>query len=247
LHQQSCTDTSLWVERRPQSGRESDADRTPRARRMAVEGNAGFRPFRGGARAISATPVIADKHAGESVRVGEPDGRLLCPSTTRTSHWPAPMSWEVPVRLRISIVVTGLVLAGCNANEEVNLSSRTARGLRRSLSGTLGAAAAAIEAAPADFLFLARWVCYAQCGVDRLASRHAGPALPASTSLLSARGSAAMVKPLTDNLATALAARPRPESLRRSWSLTSSATPDPTQRTLADLSAWTLALSLVSE
>jgi hypothetical protein len=36
------------------------------------------------------------------------------------------MSWEAPVRLRVSVVVAALVLAGCNANQEVNLSSRTA-------------------------------------------------------------------------------------------------------------------------
>ena len=36
------------------------------------------------------------------------------------------MSWEAPVRLRVSVVVAALVLTGCNANQEVNLSSRTA-------------------------------------------------------------------------------------------------------------------------
>jgi hypothetical protein len=51
---------------------------------------------------------------------------LSCASTKRTSHWPAPMSREAPVRLRVSVVVAVLVLAGCNANQEVNLSSRTA-------------------------------------------------------------------------------------------------------------------------
>ena len=49
-----------------------------------------------------------------------------CGSTKRTSRWPAPMSWEAPLRLRVSVVVAALVLAGCNANREVNLSSRTA-------------------------------------------------------------------------------------------------------------------------
>jgi hypothetical protein len=44
-------------------------------------------------------------------------------------------------------------------------------------------------------------------GVDRPAGRHAGPALPASTSTSSLvqRGSAAMIKPLTGDLATELA------------------------------------------
>jgi hypothetical protein len=50
-------------------------------------------------------------------------------STKRTSHWPAPMSWEAPVRFRVSVVVATLVLTGCNANQEVNPSSRTAPGV----------------------------------------------------------------------------------------------------------------------
>jgi hypothetical protein len=60
-------------------------------------------------------------------RVGEPDGRLLL------RHWPAPMSWEAPVRFRVSVVVATLLLTGCNAN----LSSRNGpRGRRRpQLSG----------------------------------------------------------------------------------------------------------------
>ena len=52
-----------------------------------------------------------------------------CASTKRTSHWPAPMSWEAPLRFRVSVVVVALVLTGCNANQEVNLSSRTAPGV----------------------------------------------------------------------------------------------------------------------
>ena len=51
-----------------------------------------------------------------------------CASTKRTSHWPAPMSWQAPVRFRVSVVVAALLLTGCNANQEVNLSSRTAPG-----------------------------------------------------------------------------------------------------------------------
>ena len=47
-----------------------------------------------------------------------------CASTKRTSQ--APMSWEAPVRFRVSVVVAALVLTGCNANQEVNLSSQTA-------------------------------------------------------------------------------------------------------------------------
>jgi hypothetical protein len=50
-------------------------------------------------------------------------------STKRTSHWPAPMSWEAPVRFRVSVVVAALVLSGCNANQEVHLSSQTTPGV----------------------------------------------------------------------------------------------------------------------
>jgi hypothetical protein len=39
------------------------------------------------------------------------------------------MSWEATVRFRVSVVVAALALSGCNANQEVNLSSRTARGI----------------------------------------------------------------------------------------------------------------------
>jgi hypothetical protein len=52
-----------------------------------------------------------------------------CASTKRTSHWLAPMSWEAPVRFRVSVVVAALVLTGCNANQEVNLSSHRAPGV----------------------------------------------------------------------------------------------------------------------
>jgi hypothetical protein len=40
-----------------------------------------------------------------------------CASTKRTSHW------------RVSVVVAALVLTGCNASQEVNLSSRAAPGV----------------------------------------------------------------------------------------------------------------------
>jgi hypothetical protein len=39
------------------------------------------------------------------------------------------MGREVPMRFRVSVVVVALVLAGCNANHEVNPSSRTAPGV----------------------------------------------------------------------------------------------------------------------
>jgi hypothetical protein len=52
-----------------------------------------------------------------------------CASTKRTSHRPDPTSREAPVRFRVSVVVAALVLTGCNANQEVNLSSRTPPGV----------------------------------------------------------------------------------------------------------------------
>jgi hypothetical protein len=45
-------------------------------------------------------------------------------STKRTSHGPAPMSWEAPVRFRVSVVVSALLLTGCNANQAINPSSQ---------------------------------------------------------------------------------------------------------------------------
>jgi hypothetical protein len=48
-----------------------------------------------------------------------------CASIKRTSYWPAPISWEASVRLRVSVVVAALVLSGCNANQAVNPSSQT--------------------------------------------------------------------------------------------------------------------------
>jgi hypothetical protein len=70
------------------------------------------------------SPTPARTHAPPR-RVGEPDGRLLlCIDQTNV-----PMSWEAPVRFRVSVVVAALLLTGCNANQEVNLSSRTAPGV----------------------------------------------------------------------------------------------------------------------
>ena len=47
-------------------------------------------------------------------------------SCAATSHWPAPMSWEALVRFRVFAVVAAFVLSGCNANQAINPSSRTA-------------------------------------------------------------------------------------------------------------------------
>jgi hypothetical protein len=33
-------------------------------------------------------------------------------STKRTSHWPAPVSWEAPVRFRVILAVAAFALAG---------------------------------------------------------------------------------------------------------------------------------------
>jgi hypothetical protein len=39
------------------------------------------------------------------------------------------MSWKAPVRFRVILAVAALALAGCNASQEVNRSSRTAPGV----------------------------------------------------------------------------------------------------------------------
>jgi hypothetical protein len=52
-----------------------------------------------------------------------------CASTKRTSHWPAPRRRKAPVGFRISVVVAMLILTGCNANQDFDLSSRAAPGV----------------------------------------------------------------------------------------------------------------------
>jgi hypothetical protein len=52
---------------------------------------------------------------------------FFCASTKRTSHWPAPMSREAPVRFRVSVVVAALLLTGCNANQAINPSGQAGR------------------------------------------------------------------------------------------------------------------------
>ena len=54
---------------------------------------------------------------------------VSCVSIKRLSSCWSPTSWEAPMRFRVSVVVAALVLTGCNANQEVNLSSRTAPGV----------------------------------------------------------------------------------------------------------------------
>ena len=49
-----------------------------------------------------------------------------CASIKRTPRRRTPMSWAAPARLRVSVVGAALVVAGCNANQKVNPSSRMA-------------------------------------------------------------------------------------------------------------------------
>jgi hypothetical protein len=60
--------------------------------------------------------------AGQNLMAG-----FSCASTKRTFHWPAPMSWEAPVRFRVAVVVAAFALAGCNANQAINPSGQAAR------------------------------------------------------------------------------------------------------------------------
>jgi hypothetical protein len=39
------------------------------------------------------------------------------------------VSWRAPIRFRVILSVAAFALAGCNANQEVNPSSRTASGV----------------------------------------------------------------------------------------------------------------------
>jgi hypothetical protein len=50
-----------------------------------------------------------------------------CASTKRSSAWSSPMSWEAPVRFRVSVVVAALLLTGCNANQAINPSGQADR------------------------------------------------------------------------------------------------------------------------
>ena len=52
-----------------------------------------------------------------------------CVSTERSSEWSSPMCWKPPMRFRVMLAVAAFALAGCNANQEVNPSSRTAPGV----------------------------------------------------------------------------------------------------------------------
>ena len=52
-----------------------------------------------------------------------------CVSTKRSSGGLSPMGRKPPVRFAVIVAVAGFALAGCNANQEVNRSSRTAPGV----------------------------------------------------------------------------------------------------------------------
>ena len=52
-----------------------------------------------------------------------------CLSTKRSSDYSPSMSWKVPMRFRVILAVAAFALAGCNANQEVNLSSQAAPGV----------------------------------------------------------------------------------------------------------------------
>ena len=52
-----------------------------------------------------------------------------CVSTERSSDWPSPPRWKQPMRFRVMLAVAAFALAGCNASQEVNPSSRTAPGV----------------------------------------------------------------------------------------------------------------------
>jgi hypothetical protein len=52
-----------------------------------------------------------------------------CVSTKRSSDGSPPMGRKPPRRVRFILVIAGFALAGCNANQEVNPSSRTVPGV----------------------------------------------------------------------------------------------------------------------
>ena len=52
-----------------------------------------------------------------------------CVSTKRSSTWSSPVRWKPPTRFRVIVAVAAFALAGCNADREVNPSSRTAPGV----------------------------------------------------------------------------------------------------------------------
>jgi hypothetical protein len=45
-------------------------------------------------------------------------------ATNWSTHWPAPLSWEAPVRFRVILAAAAFALAGCNANQAINPCGR---------------------------------------------------------------------------------------------------------------------------
>jgi hypothetical protein len=52
-----------------------------------------------------------------------------CVSTKRSCAWSSPIGWKPPKRFCVIVAVAAFALAGCNTNQEVNPSSRTAPGV----------------------------------------------------------------------------------------------------------------------
>jgi hypothetical protein len=50
-------------------------------------------------------------------------------STKRSPAWSSRMRWAAPMWFRVIVAVAAFALAGCNANQAVNLSSQTAPGV----------------------------------------------------------------------------------------------------------------------
>jgi hypothetical protein len=52
-----------------------------------------------------------------------------CVSTNRSSAWSCSIRWKRPTPFRVIVAVAAFALAGCNVDQEVNPSSRTASGV----------------------------------------------------------------------------------------------------------------------
>ena len=49
-----------------------------------------------------------------------------CVSTRRSSDCSSPTTWKAPMRIPVTLAVTALALAGCNANQTLNPASQRA-------------------------------------------------------------------------------------------------------------------------
>jgi hypothetical protein len=52
-----------------------------------------------------------------------------CVLSKQSSDWSSPMRRKAPMRFHVILAVAAFALAGCNANQAVNPSSRTAPGV----------------------------------------------------------------------------------------------------------------------